>query len=102
MKKVSKGLISASAAVLVASLALPNFAHDEGSVFCSCSNTVVFDTQLPMSHPVNRCAQQISNKGVSWSSWISGSSNSYSFHFIDLLELLSRYSETPKNKTTAA
>ena len=100
VNRMTKRLFRTSAAVLVATLAFSNFAQDEGSAFCSCSQTTVFDTQLPMSHPVNRCAAQISNRGVSWSSWISGRSNSYSFHFIDLLELLSRHSEAPKDKTT--
>jgi hypothetical protein len=95
---MSLGLVSISAVFLVATLAFSNFADNEGSVFCSCSQAVVFDTQLPMSHPVNRCAVQLSNRGVSWSSWISGQSNSYTFHFIDLLELLSRYSDAPKDK----
>lgn len=99
MKRMSKVLFSTSAAVLIATLSFSNLAQDEGSAFCSCSKATVFDTQLPMSHPVNRCAAQITSRGVSWSSWISGRSNSYSFHFIDLLELLSRYSDAPKDKT---
>jgi hypothetical protein len=93
---MSLGLFSASAAVLVLSVVFTNVQQDEGSMFCSCSQTVVFDAQLPISHPVNRCAEQLANREVSWSSWISG--HSYSFHFIDLLELLSRYTEAPKDK----
>lgn len=92
---ISKGLFSAGAAVLVATFAFSHIPADKGSLFCSCSKTVTFDAQLPISHPVNRCAEQVSNDGVSWSSWISG--HSYSFHFIDLLELLTRYSDTPKD-----
>lgn len=73
---------------------------DEGSVFCSCSQGVVFATELPMSHPINRCAS-VGVTEVSWRSWVSGNSNSYQFHFLDLLELLSRYTETTENKPTA-
>ncbi|MEI8649397.1 hypothetical protein P4S73_18325 [Paraglaciecola sp. Hal342] len=45
-----------------------------------------------MSHPINRCAKEQVDV-ISWSSWVSGNSTSYQMHFIDLLELLSRYAE---------
>jgi hypothetical protein len=45
-----------------------------------------------MSHPINRCAKEQADV-ISWSSWVSGNSTSYQMHFIDLLELLSRYAE---------
>ena len=99
MNWLSKVFFSASAFALVATLTYSYIPEDEGSLFCNCSPSIAFDAQLPISHPVNRCAEQLANEGVSWSSWVSG--HSYSFHFIDLLELLSRFSDTPKdNKPT--
>jgi hypothetical protein len=62
---------------------------DSNSMFCGDLDNVVLNQQLPVSHPANRCATEQS-QGVSWSQWFSGRSSSYQFHFIDLLELLSR------------
>ncbi|MDP5129699.1 MAG: hypothetical protein NWQ54_02370 [Paraglaciecola sp.] len=86
--------------LMVVMLTYAQFPKDEGSVFCSCSQGIAFETQLPMSHPINRCASA-SVAQVSWMSWVSGRSNSYQFHFLDLLELLSRQTEAPKNKPAA-
>ena len=59
------------------------------NVFCGNLENVVFDHELPINHPVNKCAVQQS-QGVSWTEWFTGRSSSYQFHFIDLLELLYR------------
>ena len=97
MKRKLSGLLTLSACAVVTVMGLANMPANEGSQFCSCPQIVSFDNELPMSHPINRCASQQSS-GVSWSSWIRGRSPSYQFHFIDLLELLSRHSEAPKEK----
>ena len=73
----------------VAILSVFQVSSDDKNVFCGNLESVVLDQQLPVSHPVNRCAANQS-QGVSWSDWFTGRSSSYQFHFIDLLELLSR------------
>jgi hypothetical protein len=73
----------------VAILSFSQISLDNNSKFCGDLDNVVLNQQLPVSHPVNRCATEQS-QGVSWSQWFSGRSSSYQFHFIDLLELLSR------------
>jgi hypothetical protein len=64
-------------------------AEHDGYAKCDCAADVQPDLSLPMSHPVNRCALN-QNKGVSWLSWFSGRSKSSQFHYLDLLELLTR------------
>jgi len=106
MNRKSKSLFTLTGVTLtgLATVALLSFSqgalHDE-NVFCGNLESVVFDQNLPVSHPVNRCADHQS-QGVSWSAWFSGRSSSYQFHFIDLLELLSRTrNNETKNPTTA-
>ena len=75
-----------------ATLALSNVSHTwfgNHTEFCSHVENVVLVQELPASHPVNKCAAKPS-QGISWSEWFTGRSSSYQFHFIDLLELLSR------------
>jgi hypothetical protein len=81
--------------VFVAILSVSNVSLDNSNVFCGNLESVVLDQELPVSHPANRCAADQS-QGVSWSEWFTGRSSSYQFHFIDLLELLSR---SGSNKT---
>ncbi len=83
-------------ASLVALLSFAGSTDHEGLAFCSCPENSQFDQTLPMSHPVNRCATQQAN-GVSWISWFSNSSKSKQFHYLDLLELLSRDSDPEQN-----
>lgn len=73
----------------VAILSVSQVSSDNRNAFCGNLENVVLAQELPVSHPVNRCAASQS-KGVSWSQWFTGRSSSYQFHFIDLLELLSR------------
>ncbi|WP_026376903.1 hypothetical protein [Aestuariibacter salexigens] len=81
---------SALAAVLVGVVTIGQVAEsEEDNALCQASGSFAFDHSLPMSHPVNRCAAQQEN-GISWLTWFSGRSSSYQFHFLDLLELLSR------------
>ncbi len=60
---------------------------------CGCSYTVKLDISLPLSHPKNRCAENNVNQDVSWFAWLSGKARSNQFHYLDLLELLSRHTE---------
>ena len=79
----------------VAILNVIQVSSDDKNVFCGNLEDVVFDHELPISHPVNKCVVHQS-EGISWSEWFTGRSSSYQFHFIDLLELLSR----PRNSET--
>ena len=75
-------------------VAVLSFAGDmEQQGFCSCPANSEFDKTLPMSHPINRCATQ-QTSGVSWSSWFTGSSATKQFHYLDLLELLTRATDS--------
>jgi hypothetical protein len=77
----------------LATIAILSFfqaSSDDRSAFCGDLDNVVLDHELPVSHPANRCATVEQAEGVSWSEWFTGRSSSYQFHFIDLLELLSR------------
>jgi hypothetical protein len=83
----------------IAILTISQVSSDNRDVFCENIDTVTLDHDLPVSHPVNRCAGYQS-PGVSWSQWFTGRSSSYQFHFIDLLELLSRSGSSEAKKPT--
>jgi hypothetical protein len=94
MNRKSKSLFSLTGVTLsglatVAILSVSLGSIDDTNPFCGNLEHAVFNHELPVSHPVNRCAASQSN-GVSWSEWFTGRSSSYQFHFINLLELLSR------------
>jgi hypothetical protein len=94
MNRKSKSLFSLygvtlTGLVAVAMLSYSQVSVDNRNVFCGSLDNVVLDHELPVSHPMNRCAADQS-QGVSWSEWFTGRSSSNQFHFIDLLELLSR------------
>ena len=98
MNRMSKKLIALAGSAMAVAVAFAQVPEHVGGIFCSCPSGLAVTTELPMSHPINRCASaQIAE--VSWSSWIRGQSNSYQFHFLDLLELLSRQAETSKEKS---
>jgi hypothetical protein len=97
MNRKLKSSIAFSSAILVAALAFGQVQINAGGVFCSCPHNSQFDTQLPMSHPINRCAT-VQADGVSWTSWFAGGTNSSQFHYLDLLELLSRHTSDTKQK----
>ncbi|WP_166424364.1 hypothetical protein [Paraglaciecola sp. 20A4] len=87
-----KRLIGFGAFALVAMLAVGKTSVSNETLFCSCPQAMAFDHGLPMSHPINRCAK-VQADVISWSGWVTGNSTSYQMHFIDLLELLSRYAD---------
>ncbi len=95
MNRKSKSLFSQTGIALtgiaaIALLSFPQISSDDKSVFCGDTENTVIEHELPISHPANRCATASQSQGVSWSEWFTGRSSSYQFHFIDLLELLSR------------
>ncbi|MFN6970388.1 MAG: hypothetical protein ACK4NN_05950 [Rheinheimera sp.] len=61
------------------------------NTIASCVNTVTLTQQGVESYTV-QCALA---PQTSWVSWFSGKSSSAQFHFIDLLELLSRFNAKP-------
>ena len=77
--------------MLVVSVSFSSISAHKQLASCLCTDNVQFNNRLPQSHPANRCATQQST--VSWSSWLFGSGNSRQFHYLDLLELLSRSSD---------
>ena len=100
----SKSLFTPSGVTICGFLAIAVLGFTQVSsyneqTFAECAKNVTFDHDLPLSHPANRCAAKQS-EGVSWSSWFTGHSSSYQFHFIDLLELLSRHSGNSQKSPT--
>ncbi|MBC3767609.1 hypothetical protein [Neptunicella marina] len=79
------------ASILAVSLTVTGVSADKTDLSCICNDKVEFNNALPQSHPVNRCAS-LHQPEVSWSSWLFGGGHSRQFHYLDLLELLSRSS----------
>lgn len=86
---------------IVAGIAATAFVHFNMSLkasedyLCGCETSMQVNTALPLSHPSNVCAAKANKReSVSWASWIAGKSASYQFHYLDLLELLSRSERT--------
>lgn len=95
MNRKSKSLFTLAGITLtgfaaVAMLSFSQLSLGSRNGFCGNAAPVVIDHELPVSHPANKCANSEHSQGVSWSEWFTGRSSSYQFHFIDLLELLSR------------
>jgi hypothetical protein len=104
MNRMSKSLFTLTGVTLtslatVAILSASQVSSGDRNAFCGNSKNVVLDQELPISHPVNRCAG-VQSQGISWSQWFTGRSSSYQFHFIDLLELLSRPGNSAANNPT--
>jgi hypothetical protein len=104
MNRNSKSLFTLTGLTLtglatIAILSVSHVSSDDRNVFCGNLENAGFNKELPVSHPVNRCATTQS-QGVSWSEWFTGRSSSYQFHFIDLLELLSRSGNSEANTLT--
>ncbi len=92
MNRKFKGILTTACSAFVATMVFAQVSLVEEDEFCANSVKVKYNHQLPMNHPVNRCAVQ-QHSDVSWSAWLSGRSKSYQFHYLDLLELLSRSSD---------
>jgi hypothetical protein len=85
--KVSLSIFG-SAAFAFLMVAQTQFAEGDG--FCANVEQVAFNASFPVSHPINRCASGKPLNDISWTTWFSGRSPSFQFHYLDLLELLSR------------
>ena len=92
MNRKSKAIATAFGSAAMAALVFAQVPTQDGDLFCSHTEQLAFDQSLPLSHPVNRCSSEATS--VSWASWFTGRSNSSQFHYLDLLELLSRYSDS--------
>ncbi|MCF2947626.1 hypothetical protein L0668_05860 [Paraglaciecola aquimarina] len=101
MNRKSKSFLSLTGVAFAAVLSFSYASPEQGRLFCQCEENIAFDHNLPLSHPVNRCASTQSD-AVSWGAWISGKSSSYQFHFINLLELLSRTKDYTQNASSNA
>lgn len=97
MKRISKSVLAAFSSAAVAVLLVAQVSDQEGHGFCSEQQAVAFNHELPLSHPQNICAQSKSDS-VSWSSWFSGKSSGFQFHYLDLLELLSRSTDNHEHR----
>ncbi|RVU40357.1 hypothetical protein EOE67_07110 [Rheinheimera riviphila] len=84
-------LVKTAAFLLCLSAALYLLPQQQNSVIASCTNTVAM-TQNGVESFTVKCALA---PQTSWASWFSGQSSSAQFHFIDLLELISRLHAKP-------
>ncbi|TAA46878.1 hypothetical protein [Corallincola spongiicola] len=95
----SKIFLSSAATVVLSSIVAFHQWPTSASLgdACSCeAESITFDASLPVSHPANRCSLQNKASNESWWAWLAGDSRSAEYHFIDLLELLSRSNTTDK------
>ena len=72
-----------------------------GYMACDCADGVEYDHSLPRSHPANQCALAEVQEETTWVNWALGGSRSTTFHFLDLLELLSKDKEHSVNENQA-
>ncbi|UJF22532.1 hypothetical protein [Shewanella sp. OMA3-2] len=86
-------MVTTSTLVVLISFAFSSSAKQSSDQACACKANVNYNSSLPSSHPVNRCA--VKEHDVSWKNWISGNSRSSQFHFIDLIELLYGHKDKP-------
>ncbi len=99
MNRKFQSVFSATACSLVAVVLMFQAHSTSEDVFCEGQENAVVNTALPLSHPDNLCAtRNISD--VSWGAWLAGRSKGYQFHYLDLLELLSRISDDSSQKPT--
>ncbi|WJG10006.1 hypothetical protein [Aliiglaciecola sp. LCG003] len=96
MNRTLKCSLSIASSCLLVSLVAAHISLEQSADFCANIERGQYEVSLPMSHPLNRCAAGQS-KNVSWTNWFSGRSPSYQFHYLDLLELLSRSTEEKAN-----
>jgi len=80
-------LLKTLAVVLTLSAGVYLLPQQQTVAAAACTNTVVI-TQNGMESYTVQCTLA---PQTSWLSWFSGQSSSAQFHFIDLLELLSRF-----------
>ncbi|GAC16056.1 hypothetical protein [Aliiglaciecola lipolytica] len=76
----------------------PQFSNVDS--FCQNIDIDKYTADSNPANPVNRCANA-NQKNVSWMSWFSGRSR-YQFHYLDLLELLSRTTDKQPTSHSSA
>ncbi|MDF0535012.1 hypothetical protein KDN34_16000 [Shewanella yunxiaonensis] len=91
-------LASVAGTVGIAALVFQSLTAADDSLAQNCAQVTEYNSNLPSSHPNNRCAVQ--DDDLSWTSWLSGKSRSGQFHFIDLLELLHGHERKPLDDMT--
>lgn len=101
MNRKLKVSLSAVGSTTFAVLLLAQTQFANGDEFCANATAITFDASLPVSHPTNRCASDKPVSDVSWTKWFSGRSPSFQFHYLDLLELLSRTTDKPTDNDGA-
>lgn len=95
--KQHRKLIVLSTAIV----ALLSFAGISAEQTSNCACIAKLDKTLPLSHPANRSAvDEVSH--VSWLSWFTGSNSSRQFHYLDLLELLTRSDDDGRTRHTTS
>ncbi|WP_372873101.1 hypothetical protein [Shewanella sp.] len=92
-------VFSVAASVVLGGVVYQTSAKESGTSACVCSAGTSYNNGLPASHPNNRCATQ--SQDLSWKSWLSGSSRTTQFHFLDLLELLHGHNSKPTDSPAA-
>ncbi|MCC2617387.1 hypothetical protein LJ739_14135 [Aestuariibacter halophilus] len=98
MNRTFKYISSAACAGVLSAALVFQVSGLDASARCGCDGSVSYDNRLPASHPANRCALAASEE-VSWVSWMSGRASNYQFHYLDLLELLTRSSDDQATPT---
>ena len=100
MNRTFKKLLTIAGSVSIALVAVAQLPEDEGLALCNCPDGLKIASELPMSHPINRCAAgNVTASEVSWSSWFTGHSSTSQLHYLDLLELLSRHSQSSSTQS---
>lgn len=97
MKRITQRVLATFSSAALAVLVFAHVSGQEGQSFCANNEKAQFNNELPLSHPQNICAQS-QFESVSWSSWFSGKSSGFQFHYLDLLELLSRSTDKHEHR----
>lgn len=104
MKAIKAAFMATTFVAVTSALALSYDTHHKSSMAqlaCECPPGLTYDASLPSSHPKNQCAQKVHQPQANWMAWFKGSSRSVSFHFLDLLELMSRQQDkTPQKESS--
>lgn len=93
MFRKKKAPITIAASALVSAFVFSQVPVQDDQFLCGCSVDAEVDNTLPISHPANRCASGAASEGVNWANWLAGHSSGFQFHYLDLLELLTRGGE---------
>lgn len=101
MNRMFARSLTLAGSALAVVLTFAQIMEGDDSGLCVNFDVTGFNSSLPASHPANRCASG-QQADVSWFTWFSGRSKSYQFHYLDLLELLSRSSDDSDSASVIA